>query len=96
MECSIEYGFTRRPTGAATSVQKMLLVVSRLAKTRHEVQCTRTGGCIERKGIKIPMHLKNAVYTIKWWVKGVTHDKTVNPNCDELGTLSEGNWQARL
>ena len=42
IECSTEYGCTRRLTGAVTSVQKFLLAVSRLAETGHQVQFTRT------------------------------------------------------
>ena len=41
-------------------------------------------------------HLKNGVYTLKLWVKGVKHDRTVNPKSEELGTLSGGNRRARL
>ena len=81
IECSTEYGFTRRQTGAVTSVQKIIFVVSRLAEPGHHVQFTRTGRCIvnKRNGSKIPLHLKNRVSTLKLWVKGERHDKNTNP-----------------
>ena len=52
-------------TSAVTSVQKILLAVSRLAERGHQMQFTRTGGCIvnERNGIKMPAQLKNGVHT---------------------------------
>ena len=52
-------------TSAVTSVQKILLAVSRLAERGHQMQFTRTGGCTvnERNGSKIPTQLKNGVHT---------------------------------
>ena len=43
IERSTECGLTRRLTGAVTPAQKIFLAVSRLAKTGHQVQFTRTG-----------------------------------------------------
>ena len=79
--CSIEYGFAGRLTGAATPVQKILLAVSRLAETSHQVQFNSTGGCIvnERNGSNIPVHWKNGFYTIELWVKGERYDQNKNP-----------------
>ena len=39
-ECTTEDGFTRRLARAVTSAQKILLAVSRLAETGHQVQFT--------------------------------------------------------
>ena len=49
----------------------------------------------ERNGSNIPMQVKNEVSKIELWVNVVTQDKTVDPNSEELGTLSGGNPQAR-
>ena len=56
---------TSEQSSAVTSVQKILLAVSRLAERGHQMQFTRTGGCIvnERNGSKIPTQLKNRVHT---------------------------------
>ena len=40
--------------------------------------------------------LKNKVYTITLWVKGVKDDHTVNPKREELGMPSGGNRQGKL
>ena len=42
IERSTENEFTSRLTGAVATVQKILLAVSRLAETDHQVQFTRT------------------------------------------------------
>ena len=86
--CSTEYGCTRRLTGAVTSVQHILLAVSRFAETGHQVQFTRTGGCIlnERNGSKIPMH-RRTESTQSSWVKGVTSDKTITPKIEVFGCV---------
>ena len=101
IECGTGYGFTRRLSGAETSVQKILLVVSRPAERErqpHHVQLTRAGRCIvnQRNGSKIPMHLKTGVYTIKLWVEGEKYAKNTHPKIEELGTWSGGNCQAKL
>ena len=44
VECSVENVLTRRLTAAVTSVQEILLAVSRLAETGHQVKFTETGG----------------------------------------------------
>ena len=38
--------------------------------------------------MQFTMHLKNGVGTIRLWVKGVKHDKAMNPKSEEPGTLS--------
>ena len=42
----------------------------------------------ERTGSNFPMLLKKGASAIKLRVNVVTQDKTVNPNSEELGTLS--------
>ena len=42
----------------------------------------------QMNGSKVLMHLKNAVCTIKLWVKGEKHVKNMHPMVEELGTLS--------
>ena len=68
IECSAEYGFTRRLTAAVTSVQNVSLAVSRLSETGHEVQFDRTGGCIVRQVVGARRE----------------HDKNTNPETEEL------------
>ena len=49
-----------------------------------------------RNGRKISVHLKTEVYTIKLWVKGERHDKTVTPKSEEPNLVSGNSRQARL
>ena len=75
----------RRLTAAVTRVSKVLLAVSRLPATGHEVRFTPTGGFIENKkdGIRIPMEMKNGVYIIKLWIR----KKARSNECDDSATL---------
>ena len=88
-----ENGLTRRMTGAITSVNKVLLAVSRLAETGHRAHFTKDGGYLEnvKDGTKIPMYQKNGVYMIKLWVKRSAGTRARE---EVLASLSGGPRQA--
>ena len=98
IECSAEYGFTKRLTAAVTSVQNVSLAVSRLSETGHQVQFDRAGGCIvnERYGGKIPLLLKNVVCIDKLWVQEENTTRTRIRRLGSWGALWGSNLHLRL
>lgn len=71
IDVATESGLNRRITCAATGLKTILLAVSKLYKTGHNVEFTATGGWITNTthSSRIPMYVQNGVYIFKLWVK---------------------------